>query len=85
MSNHYHILLQTPEANLSRYMRHINGIYTQLYNRRYHTDGQLFREQFKAILVEADNYLLELVKYIHRNPLQALIYHLKKRKIRWSL
>jgi putative transposase len=83
MSNHYHILLQTPEANLSRCMRHINGIYTQRYNRRYHTDGQLFRGRFKAILVEADNYLLELVKYIHRNPLQAGIVD-KPEKYPWS-
>ena len=81
MSNHYHILLQTPEANHSRCMRHINGIYIQRYNRRYHTDGQLFRGRFNAILVEVDNYLLELVKYIHRNPLQSLIHHLKKEKL----
>ena len=71
MSNHYHILLQTPGGNLSRCMRHINGIYTQRYNSRHHTDGQLFRGRFKSILVEADSYLLGLVKYIHRNPLQA--------------
>lgn len=71
MTNHYHILLQTPEANLSQCMRHINGVYTQRCNRRYNVDGQLFRGRFKAILVEEDSYLLELVKYIHKNPLQA--------------
>jgi REP-associated tyrosine transposase len=83
MSNHYHILLQTPEANLSRCMRHINGIYTQRFNRRYHVDGQLFRGRFKSILVEEDSYLLELVKYIHSNPLQAGIVD-KLDKYPWS-
>jgi REP element-mobilizing transposase RayT len=71
MANHYHLLVQTPEANLARCMRHINGLYTQRYNRRYHEDGQLFRGRYKSILVDADSYLLELVKYIHRNPLRA--------------
>ena len=71
MQNHYHLLVQTPEANLSRCMRHINGVYTQKYNRKYGNDGQLFRGRYKSILVEADNYLLELVRYIHRNPLRA--------------
>ncbi len=71
MSNHYHILLQTPQANLSRCMRHINGIYTQRYNRQYGCDGQLFRGRYKAVLVDADTYLLELLRYIHRNPVRA--------------
>ena len=71
MGNHYHILVQTPEGNLDRCMRHINGIYTQKYNRRHHNDGQIFRGRYKALLVDADNYLLELVRYIHRNPLRA--------------
>lgn len=71
MSNHYHLLVQTPLANLSRVMRHINGVYTQYYNRIHGCDGSLFRGRYKAILVEEDSYLLELVRYIHRNPLQA--------------
>jgi len=71
LSNHYHILVQTPQGNLSRFMRHLNGVYTQRYNRAYRCDGQLFRGRYKAILVEEDNYLLELVRYIHRNPLRA--------------
>jgi len=71
MSNHYHLLIQTPHGNLSRCMRHINGVYTQRYNRSHRCDGQLFRGRFRSILVEQDNYLLELVRYIHRNPLQA--------------
>lgn len=71
MPNHYHILLQTPEANLSRAMRHLNGIYTQRYNKMHGYDGQLFRGRYKSVLVDSDSYLLELLKYIHKNPLKA--------------
>lgn len=71
MSNHYHLLVHTPEGNLSRAMRHINGVYTQRYNRRWKTDGQLFRGRYKSVLVEADSHLLELLRYIHRNPVRA--------------
>jgi putative transposase len=71
MPTHYHILLQTPNANLSRFMRHIDGVYTQRFNRSHQCDGQLFRGRYKSILVDADSYLLELMRYIHRNPLEA--------------
>ena len=71
MSKHYHLLVQTPDANLSRSMRHLNGVYTQRYNRRHGYDGQLFRGRYKSIVVESDSYALELVRYIHRNPLEA--------------
>lgn len=71
MPNHYHLLIQTPHANLSRSMRHINGVYTQRYNRRHGCDGQLFRGRYKSILVEADSYLLQLTRYIHKNPVKA--------------
>lgn len=71
MSNHYHLLVQTPAGNLSRVMRHVNGVYTQRYNRRRKIDGQLFRGRYKSILVDEDSYLLELLRYIHRNPVRA--------------
>jgi len=71
MDNHYHLLIKTPRANLSRIMRHINGVYTQRYNRRQKTDGALFRGRYKAILVDSDAYLLHLSKYIHLNPMSA--------------
>lgn len=71
MPNHYHILLQTPDANIARSMRHVNGVYTQRFNRRHDCDGQLFRGRYKSILVSADSYLLQLVRYIHRNPVKA--------------
>ena len=70
MGNHYHLLIETPLANLGRVMRHINGVYTQRYNRLKKTDGPLFRGRYKAILVDRDAYLLQLTRYIHRNPLE---------------
>lgn len=73
MSNHYHLLLRIPNGDLSRVMRHINGVYTQRYNRKHKVDGQLFRGRFKSILVEEDSYLLELLRYIHRNPIRAKV------------
>ena len=71
ISNHYHILLKTPEANISRSMRHLNGVYTQRFNRRHRVDGPLFRGRYKSIVVGADPYLLKLVRYIHKNPVKA--------------
>ncbi|MBF0278124.1 MAG: transposase [SAR324 cluster bacterium] len=71
MPNHYHLLVQTPQANLSRCMRHINGVYTQRFNRHHGCDSQLFRGRYKAIVIEEDAYLLEVLRYIHRNPTEA--------------
>ena len=71
MPNHYHLLLQTPDGNLSRCMRQINGIYTQRFNRIHKYDDQLFRGRYKSILIEVDSYLLELLRYIHRNPIRG--------------
>jgi len=71
MTNHYHILLQTPDANISRCMRHLNSVYTQRYNRRHGFDGQIFRGRYKSILVCNDSHLLQLVRYIHKNPVKA--------------
>lgn len=71
MGNHYHLMVRTPEGNLQRIMRHVNGLYTQYFNRSAHRDGTLFRGRYKAILVDADAYWLELSRYIHKNPLEA--------------
>jgi putative transposase len=71
MSNHYHLLLETPDANLALCMRQLNGIYTQTFNRRHHKIGHLFQGRYKAILVDKDNYLLELCRYIVLNPVRA--------------
>lgn len=71
MSNHYHLLVSTPDGNLQRAMRHIGGVYTQKYNRLARTDGSLFKGRYKAILIDSDEYLLHVSKYIHLNPLTA--------------
>ena len=70
MGNHYHLLLKTPRGNLSRTMQHIDGVYTQRHNRRKRTDGSLFRGRYKAIVIDASNYLLQVSRYIHRNPIE---------------
>ncbi len=85
MSNHYHLLVQTPKGNLSRAMRHINGVYTQRYNRLTSSDGPLFRGRYKAILVDKDSYLLQLSRYIHRNPIETKRPMVEKLEdYRWS-
>ncbi len=71
LDNHYHLLIHTPEAGLGRAMRHLIGVYTQRFNKAYRTDGPLFRGRYKAKLVETDEYLGELVRYIHLNPVKA--------------
>jgi len=71
MSNHYHLLLHTPRGQLSRALRHLNGVYTQRHNRTHGTDGPLFRGRFKSVLVDADTYLAALSRYIHLNPVTA--------------
>ena len=71
MGNHYHLVLHTRQGNLSRLMRHVNGVYTQDYNRRHGLVGHLFQGRFKAILVDRDAYLLALCRYVERNPVAA--------------
>ena len=71
MDNHYHLLLSTPMGVLSRPMRHLDGIYTQKFNRVHHCDGPLFRGRYQAILIDAEQYFLSVLRYIHKNPLGA--------------
>ncbi|MBW8058684.1 MAG: transposase [candidate division NC10 bacterium] len=71
MDNHYHILLQTPQGGLSRTMRHLDGIYTQKFNRAHQRDGPLFRGRYRAILIDAEEYFLAVARYIHQNPIEA--------------
>lgn len=71
MDNHYHLLIETPDGNLSAGMRQLNGCYTQHFNRRHRRVGHLFQGRYKAILVEKDAYLLELSRYIVLNPVRA--------------
>jgi putative transposase len=71
MGNHYHLVLRTRHANLSRLMRHVNGVYTQAFNHRHGLVGHLLQGRFKAILVDRDAYLLALCRYVERNPVAA--------------
>ena len=71
MDNHYHLLLETPSANLPQIMRHINGAYTTYFNIKRDRSGHLFQGRYKAILVDKDTYAKELSRYIHLNPVRA--------------
>jgi len=71
MDNHYHIVIETIEGNLSQGMRQLNGVYTQQSNRKHGLFGHLFQGRYKAILVEKESYLLELSRYVVLNPVRA--------------
>lgn len=71
MSNHYHLLIETPDGNLSRGMRQLNGVYTQGFNKRHGRTGHIFQGRFKAILVQKESYLLEVCRYVVLNPVRA--------------
>jgi putative transposase len=71
MGNHYHLMIETPVANMSVAMRHLNGCYTQWFNWRHDRVGHVFQGRFKSILVDRDAYLLELCRYIVLNPVRA--------------
>ncbi len=71
MDNHYHLLVATPDGNLSKGMRQLNGVYTQASNRRHGRSGHMFQGRYKAILVDEDAYLLEVARYVVLNPVRA--------------
>lgn len=71
MSNHVHLLIQAGDISLSRIMQNLSFRYTQYINKKTKRAGHLFQGRYKAILIDADNYLLELVRYIHNNPVRA--------------
>ncbi|MEW8692871.1 MAG: transposase, partial [Candidatus Thiodiazotropha endolucinida] len=71
MDNHYHLLIETPDGNLSKGMRHLNGVYTQRFNRCHMRVGHVFQGRYKAIIVQKESYLLELARYIVLNPVRA--------------
>jgi putative transposase len=71
MDNHYHLIIETPDGNLSRGMRQLNGVYTQAYNRRHKREGHIFQGRYKAILVQKESYLLEVSRYVVLNPVRA--------------
>ena len=71
MDNHYHLIIETLDSNLSKGMRQLNGVFTQATNRRHSRSGHLFQGRYKAILVDKDQYLLELARYVVLNPVRA--------------
>jgi REP element-mobilizing transposase RayT len=83
MDNHYHLLLGTPEANLSRAMQWLGVAYTSRFNVKHQRNGHLFQGRFKSILVQNDAYLLQLSYYIHANPLRARMVK-RLSECRWS-
>lgn len=71
MDNHYHLVVETIEGNLSKGMRQLNGVYTQYYNRRHERSGHVFQGRYKAVHVDKEPYLLELSRYVVLNPVRA--------------
>ena len=83
MDNHYHLLIETPEGNLSKGMRDLNGIYSQRFNRQHNRVGHLFQGRFKSFLIEKETYLLEVARYIVLNPVRVnSVQH--PREWKWS-
>jgi putative transposase len=83
MTNHYHLLIETPDGNLSIGMRQLNGMYTQMFNRRNNRTGHLFQGRFKGILIQKDSHLLEVCRYVVLNPVRAGMVE-RPEQWRWS-
>ena len=81
MDNHYHLVIETPEGNLSEGMRQLNGIYTQAYNWRHRSVGHIFQGRYKAILIQKESHLLEVCRYVILNPVRA---HMVEQPGRWK-
>jgi REP-associated tyrosine transposase len=71
MNNHYHLVIETPDGNLSKGMRQLNGVYTQAFNKLHRRVGHVFQGRFKAILVQKDSHFLEVCRYVVLNPVRA--------------
>ena len=83
MTNHYHLVVETPEGNLSLGMRQLNGVYSQAFNNRHKRVGHVFQGRYKSILVDKDSYLKELSRYVILNPVRAKMVELPE-GWRWS-
>ena len=75
MTNHFHLLVETPHPNLGLGMRQLNGAYSQYFNRRHGLAGHVLQGRYKAILVQKEVYLLEVARYIVLNPVRANMVH----------
>ncbi|MBI5872970.1 MAG: transposase [Candidatus Omnitrophica bacterium] len=83
LTNHYHLLLETTQANISKVMHYINGSYTTYYNTKRKRSGHVFQGRFKSLVVDKDSYFLELSRYIHLNPVKAKIAEIPEAYL-WS-
>lgn len=83
MDNHYHLIIETPEGNLSQGMRQLNGVYTQAFNKSHHRVGHIFQGRYKAILVQKESHLLEVCRYVVLNPVRAKVVKSPK-EWKWS-
>jgi hypothetical protein len=83
LSNHIHLLLETPHGNLSKMMQPFQTSYTIYFNRRHHRSGHVFEQRYKALLVDRENYLLQVSRYIHRNAEEAKLVK-RPQDYRWS-
>jgi len=83
MENHYHLLIETLDGNLSKGMRELNGVYTQEFNQKHRRVGHLFQGRYKAIIVEKDSHLLSLCRYVVLNPVRSGLIE-KPEQWRWS-
>ena len=83
MNNHYHLVIETPDGNLSKVMRQLNGVYTQAFNRRHKRVGHLFQGRYKAILIQKESHLLEVCRYVVLNPVRARIVE-RPEQWKWS-
>jgi putative transposase len=83
MNNHYHLVIETPDGNLSKGMKQLNGVYTQVFNRRHRRAGHIFQGRYKAIVIEKESYLLEVSRYVVLNPVRAKAVK-KPREWIWS-
>ncbi len=85
MPNHFHLLITTPEGNLSEFMRHFNISYTAAFNRRHNRVGNLYQGRYKSFLIDADQYLLEVSRYIHVNPVRTDASMKKSKADKWGI
>jgi REP element-mobilizing transposase RayT len=83
MNNHYHLIIETPDENLSAGMRQLNGVYTQAFNRQHNRVGHLFQGRYRGILIQKDSHLLEVCRYVVLNPVRAKAVK-KPEQWRWS-
>lgn len=84
MANHFHLLLTTPEGNLSAFMRHFNISYTSAFNRRHNRVGHLYQGRYKALVIEAEAYLVAVSRYIHLNPIRTRAFEQKTVQQKWD-